>query len=117
MSERLRRLSVPLLVAGLVGLLFIRFLIFSDDEDGATIVIVAFWLVASGLLLKLVMALSKGEGGWEYLFLLIALLAFVVSAILGEDAIGPVTFIVFLMSIIGLAVVWLRRWRGRSVRQ
>lgn len=116
MSKPLELLSVPLLVAGLAGLLVIRISVASDDGGAAAVVIGLFWLVALGLFLKLVVALSRGEGGWEYILLLVALLAFVVSAIFGKDTVGSTTFIVFLVSMCGLTIVWFKRWRGRSIR-
>jgi len=116
MRTNIKRISVPFLIASLAGLLVIRFLIFPDEGTGATIVIVLFWLVALSLLLKLVAGLFAGEGSWEYLFILVALLAVVVSAILGKDTVGASTFIVFLLSLLGLAVVWIGRRRGHSAR-
>jgi hypothetical protein len=116
MRESAKRLSVFCLTAGLAGLFIIRVLI-SGDGAGAIVVIGLFWLVALGLLLKLVVALSDGEGGWEYLFLLLALLAFGASAIFGKDAVGHATFIVFAVSLAGLAIAWFGRWRRGSLRQ
>jgi hypothetical protein len=113
----LKRISVPYSIAGLAGLLIIRILIFPDDGTAATVVIVFFWVVALSLLLKLVAGLFAGEGSWEYLFILVALLAVIVSAILGKDSVGPLTFIVFLLSLLGLAVVWIARRRGHSARK
>jgi hypothetical protein len=95
--------------------LIIRFLFFPDGGAGAMVVIGLFWLVALGLLLKLVVALFDGEGGWEYIFLLLALLAFVTSAIFGKDTVGPTTFIIFVISIVSVACVRFGRWRRSGI--
>jgi len=116
MSKHLKWLPLPFFIAVLTGLLIIRIFVFSDDGAGATIVIGLFWLVALTLFLKLIATLAGGEGGWEYIFLLVALLAFGASAVFGKDSVGPVTFIAFVMSLICLAIVWYRGWRRRNIR-
>jgi hypothetical protein len=113
----LDQLSIPLLIGSLVGLLLIRVLALSGHGLGGTVFLGLFWLLALLLGVKLIVGLARGRGGWEYGFLLLALLALTVSAILGKHTVGPTTFIVFVLSMIGLLVVWVGRWRRRDVKQ
>jgi hypothetical protein len=62
--------------------------------------------------LKLVIGLASDPRKMELKFMLAALLAFVALAIPGKEAVGPVTFIIFLGSVLGLVAVWIGRWRS-----
>lgn len=58
------------------------------------------------------MGLASGPRKMELKFILAALLAFVALATLGKETVGPVTFIIFLGSVLGLVAVWIGRWRN-----
>jgi hypothetical protein len=92
-------------------LCFVRVLLHPDVGIEVRIVLGLLWLVALALIVKLIVSLRADRWRWEYFFLLTALLAIVVSGVLGKETVGPVTFIVFLASVLGLAVLWIRRRR------
>jgi hypothetical protein len=115
MSDQLlrhsKRLSVSFLVVAMALLFFVRVLLYPDVGIEVRVVLGLLWLVALALIVKLIVSLIADRWRWEYLFLLTALLAIVVSGVLGKETVGPVTFIVFLASALGLAVLWIRRRR------
>lgn len=100
----------------LAGLIVVRLVLFPDNGIWGTIVIVLFWLVTFAFFLKLLLGLVSGERRAEYTCILVALAAFTVSAALGRETVGSVTFIIFVLSLLALAVLWAGRHRGRPDR-
>lgn len=115
--RRLPQVTVPALMACLVGLVIVLFLVFPRTGTGASVVIGLFWLVMLALLLKLAHGLLFHRRSWEYAFLLIAMLAFTITPILGIKSVAPVTFPIFFASMGGLLVAgYIRLRRSHAPR-
>lgn len=113
--RRLPQVTVPVLIACLVGLVIVLFVFFPRNGTGGDVVRGLFWLVMLALLLKLAHGLLFDRRSWEYALVCIALVAFTATPILGIKRVGHVTFTIFIASMGGLLVVGYLRWRRSHV--
>jgi hypothetical protein len=113
-----RKVPAALLVAIQAGLIAVRVVCLSQgDTVGSETFLYLIWLAAFVFLIKLLVGIVCGYRRWEYTFLLLALLSFVASGVLGKQTVGQVTFIIFLGSILGLLLVRLGRRYGYGAAQ
>lgn len=103
--------SSGLLILCWCGLLAIRLAVFNGGGTvGVYVVVIAFWLVSLALAAQAVLGMFRGESSREHPLILIALLAFIFPQISGKGTAAEVSFGVFIVAALGLALVYTRRF-------
>jgi hypothetical protein len=111
-TKPLMKLPTPALAVAWVVLITARVVIFNEGGSlGAYVVVVAFSLMSAVLAIQSVVLLISGEGRWEQRVILIALAAFFFPQISGQGLAARICFVTFLVAVLSLIVIYLRRLR------